>query len=293
MADATLSNAGAVSASQDILPTPDSAAEAVPDKRLLPPLRLLGPVGMFLLFLLAWKAATTLFQIKPFILPSPEAVIQAFVVEGPYLLRQLGHTVQMAVSGFVLAAVIGVSVAILFSQSRLLEYSLYPYAILLQTTPIIAIAPLIVIWAGIGDTAVIVISFIIALFPIIANTTLGLTSVDNSMLNLFRMNNASRWQELLWLRLPFAVPYMFSGFRISTGLAVIGAIVGEFLVGTGGFGGGMGYTLIIAASQLKTAMLFAAVMLCALLGICNFLIVSTVGNLLLRNWHESAVQHEN
>ena len=229
MAELMASEASAVTASADVTSTPDSAAEAAPDRRLLPPLRLLGPIVMFFVFLLAWKGATTLFSIKPFILPPPEAVIQAFMVEGPYLLKQLGHTVQMAVSGFVLAAVIGVSVAILFSQSKLLEFSLYPYAILLQTTPIIAIAPLIVIWAGIGDAAVIVISFIIALFPIIANTTLGLTSVDNSMLNLFRMNNASRWQELLWLRLPFAVPYMFSGFRISTGLAVIGAIVGEFL----------------------------------------------------------------
>ena len=273
--------------------TPDVPAELLPDRGRLPSLRLLGPVVMFLFFLLAWKGATSLFAIKPFILPPPEAVIQSYLVDGPYLLRQLGHTVLMALSGFLLAAVIGVAVAIVFSQSRLLEYSLYPYAILLQTTPIIAIAPLIVIWAGIGDTSVIVISFIIALFPIIANTTLGLTSVDNSMLNLFRMNNASRWQELLWLRLPFAVPFMFSGFRISTGLAVIGAIVGEFLVGTGGVGGGMGYTLIIAASQLKTAMLFAAVSLCALLGICNFLVVSLIGNLLLRNWHESAVRHEN
>src|SRR5687767_2242593 len=127
--------------------------ELEPDRRRLPPLRLLGPIGMFILFLLAWKGATTFFAIKPFILPPPEAVIQSYIVDGPYLLRQLGHTVLMAISGFSLAAVIGVSVAVLFSQSKLLEFSLYPYAILLQTTPIIAIAPLIVIWAGIGDTA--------------------------------------------------------------------------------------------------------------------------------------------
>ena len=256
-------------------------------------LRLLAPAAAFCVFLVAWKGATTLFEIKPFILPPPEAVVTSFANDGPYLLRQLAHTVQMAVMGYVLAAFIGILVAIVFSQSKLLEYSLYPYAVLLQTTPIIAIAPLIVMWAGIGDTSIVVISFIIALFPIIANTTLGLTSVDNNLLNLFRMNNASRRHELLWLRLPFSLPYMFTGLRISSGLAVIGAIIGEFLVGTGGTAGGMGDTLIIAAGQLKTAMLFASVLLCALLGIVSFLIVSTIGNLLLRNWHESAVRHEN
>lgn len=256
-------------------------------------IRVAAPLLAFVGFLLAWKGATTFLNIKPFILPPPEAVLRSYVADGPYLLSQLAHTVQMSLTGFALAATIGVTVAVLFSQSKILEYSLYPYAILIQTTPIIAIAPLIVIWAGIGDTAVVVISFIIALFPIIANTTLGLTSVDNNLLNLFRLNGANRWQELAWLRLPFALPYLFSGLRISSGLAVIGAIVGEFLVGTGGTGGGMGYTLIIAASQLKTAMLFAAVSLCAGLGIATFLVVSTIGNLLLRNWHESAVRHEN
>lgn len=280
----------ATSGTEDVGAAADSPDRARARARLL---RVLAPVAAFVLFVIAWKGATVLFDIKPFILPPPEAVVSAFGSEGPYLLRQLAHTVQMSVTGYLLATVIGVSAAILFSQSKLLEYSLYPYAVLLQTTPIIAIAPLIVMWAGIGDTSVIVIAFIIALFPIIANTTLGLTSVDNNLLNLFRMNNAGRWQELLWLRLPFALPYMFTGLRISSGLAVIGAIVGEFLVGTGGTAGGMGYTLIIAAGQLKTAMLFAAVLLCALLGIVSFLIVSTVGNLLLRNWHESAVRHEN
>jgi NitT/TauT family transport system permease protein len=256
-------------------------------------LRFVAPVGAFVGFLVLWKLAVTLFEIKPFILPPPEAVIWAFRDEGLYLLRQLAHTAQMAVMGYALAIAVGVSVAILFSQSKLLEVSLYPYAVLLQTTPIIAIAPLIVIWAGIGDKSIITISFIISLFPIIANTTLGLTSVDNNLLNLFRLNNANRWQELVWLRIPYALPSMFTGLRISSGLSVIGAIVGEFLVGTGGTEGGMGYTLIIVAGQLKTALLFASVLLCALLGITFFFAVSFVGNRLLRNWHESAVTHEN
>jgi NitT/TauT family transport system permease protein len=185
---------------------PDRTADAA-EREAGPPraFRVLAPVAAFCLFLVAWKTATVVLAIKPFILPPPEAVIGAFASDGPYLLRQLGHTATMAVFGYLLAAAIGISVAIVFSQSKLLEYSLYPYAVLLQTTPIIAIAPLIVMWAGIGDTSIVVISFIIALFPIIANTTLGLTSVDNNLLNLFRMNNAGRRHELLWMRLPFSL----------------------------------------------------------------------------------------
>jgi NitT/TauT family transport system permease protein len=254
----------------------------------------IGPPALaFVVFLLAWRFVNGVLNVAPYILPPQERVLQAFVEDGPYLLEQLWHTVKMAVFGYALAIAVGVSIAVLFSQSKVLERSLYPYAIFLQTTPIIAIAPLIVIWAGIGDNSVVIIAFIIALFPIIANTTLGLTSVDNNLINLFRMNNATRWQELVWLRVPFSLPYLFTGLRISSGLSVIGAIVGEFLVGTGGVGGGMGYTLIIAAGQLKTARLFAAVFLCALLGIAFFLVVSTIGNQLLKNWHESAVRHEN
>lgn len=251
------------------------------------------PAASFALFLLLWEGAIRLLGIKPYLLPPPGRVVMAFRDDGLYLLEQLWHTVRMAAMGFALAAVIGLLVAIVFSQSKILERSLYPYAILLQTTPIIAIAPLIVMWAGIGDRSVVIIAFIIAVFPIIANTTLGLTSVDHNLLNLFAMNNASRWQELLWLRLPYSLPYLLTGLRISSGLSVIGAIVGEFLVGTGGVGGGMGYTLIIAAGQLKTARLFAAVLLCALLGISFFLLVGALSSRLLRHWHESAVRHEN
>jgi NitT/TauT family transport system permease protein len=272
---------------------PSSPADAGPSRtrRLVSSL---GPPALtFVLFLLAWRFVNGVLDVKPYILPPQERVLASFVEDGPYLLEQLWHTVKMSVVGYALAIAVGVSVAILFSQSKVLERSLYPYAILLQTTPIIAIAPLIVIWAGIGDNSVVIIAFIIALFPIIANTTLGLTSIDNNLLNLFRLNNASRWQELIWLRIPFSLPYLFTGLRISSGLAVIGAIVGEFLVGTGGTGGGMGYVLIVAAGQLKTARLFAAVLLCALLGIAFFLVVSTIGNQLLKNWHESAMRHEN
>jgi NitT/TauT family transport system permease protein len=251
------------------------------------------PVVMFVLFLTLWKAATLLLDIQPYIIPPPERVLQSFQEDGLYLLKQLEHTVRMAVLGFGLAAAIGIGTGVLFSQSRVLEKSLFPYAILLQTTPIVAVAPLIVLWAGIGDNSIVIIAFIIALFPIIANTTLGLTSVDRNLINLFEMGNASRWQKLLWLQLPYAMPNVFTGLRISSGLAVIGAIIGEFLVGTGGYGGGMGYTLILDSGQLRTARMFAAIGLTALLGLSVFALVGLVGNLLLKNWHESAVTHEN
>jgi len=250
------------------------------------------PLAALALLLGLWKVTTMVAGLPPYLLPPPEAVLEAAIQRWPYLLTQMRHTVGMALAGYGAAAVVGISVAILFSQSRWIERSLFPYAILLQTTPISAIAPLIVLWFGIGDLSVMMISFVISLFPIIANSTAGLVSVDHRLLDLFRLYNARRWQELWRLRIPFALPYVFTGLRISAGLSVLGAVLGEYLVGTGGVTGGMGYAIMAAAGQMRTALLIAAIALCALLGVSFFWIVSAVGHRLLVRWHDSSAPRQ-
>ena len=177
-----------------------------------------------------------------------------------------------------------IAIAVLFSQSRILERSLYPYAIFLQTVPIVAIAPLIVLWIGHGLYGIVAVSFIISLFPIIVNTTAGLTSTSAELLELFALNGASRWQTLTKLRIPNAVPSMLTGAKISCGLSVIGAIVGEFFVGHTTTHYGLGYLVLSTSQNLKTAHLFAAVIASALLGIALFGIVTLTGSTLLARW---------
>jgi NitT/TauT family transport system permease protein len=163
---------------------------------------------------------------------------------------------------------------------------------MLQTIPIVAIAPLIVIWVGAGMNAVVLIAFIISLFPIISNATAGLTSTDHNLISMFELYNASWWQRMVKLKLPYAMPYLMTGLRISSGLAVIGAIVGEFIAGIGGLRGGLGYVIISAYNRVQIPYLFAAALSSALLGIVIFVAVSVVSGRFLRHWHESAVRRE-
>jgi NitT/TauT family transport system permease protein len=185
------------------------------------------------------------------------------------------------------------SAALVMSQSKLVERSIYPFAILLQTIPLIAYAPLIVIWVGAGMNAVVTISFIIALFPMISNTIAGLTSTDHNLVSMFELYNANWWQRMVKLKLPAALPYIMTGLRISSGLAVIGAIIGEFIAGIGGLRGGLGYVIVSAANRLEMSYLFAAALCSSVLGLVIFIGISMVSARFLRHWHESAVQREN
>ena len=232
------------------------------------------PVLFSVLVALVWHGAVTLLGIKPYLLPGPLAVVDAVSTHLETLLGAAALTALAALSGFVLSFAIGFLVAVLFSQSRLAERSLYPYAIFLQTVPIVAIAPLIVLWIGHGLAGVVAVSFIISLFPVIANTTAGLTSVDEELLDLFSLNQASRWQVLTKLRVPHAVPAMLTGARISCGLSVIGAIVGEFFAGYGSEDFGLGYLIILTNAQTKTDYLFGSILFSTLLGLVFFGLVS-------------------
>jgi len=203
-------------------------------------------------------------------------------------------TLQITVVAFVAAAVSGLLISMVFTQSKWIERSLFPYAVILQTTPVVAIAPLIIIWLKNNTFAALVVcAWIVAFFPIVSNTTLGLNSVDRNLINLFQLYKASRWQTLLYLRLPSAMPYFLGGLRISGGLALIGAVVAEFVAGTGGAKSGIAYQILISSYNLQIPRMFAALILTTGLGVLIFVGLTALSDLLLRKWHESAIRHEN
>jgi len=252
-------------------------------------LNVLVPFAVGLLVLAAWQALVSAFDVPRYIVPSPALVAKTLVEDWGLLAGSLLVTLKVTLLALLLAVVAGVTVAFLFIQSRWIERALFPYAVLLQVTPIVAIAPLIIIWVRNTELALILCAAIVALFPVIANTTLGLRSVDPGLADLFRMNEAGRLQTLLRLRVPAALPYFFGGLRISSGLALIGAVVAEFVAGTGGSGAGLAYQILLAGLQLNIPRLFAALVLIALAGVALFLLMAGLAKLALGNWHESEI----
>jgi len=239
-------------------------------------------------FLAMWEAVVRLRDIPPYILPAPSAVGLSLWNDGPSLVGSLLVTLRITLSALAAAALIGGAIALLFSRSRLLELSLFPYAVILQVTPIVAIAPLIIIWVQQPFLALLVCAWIVAFFPIVSNTTVGLNSADRNLLALFRLYGASPGQTLLYLRLPTALPYFLAGLRISGGLALIGAVVAEFVAGTGGAETGLAFRILEAGYRLAIPRLFAALFLLSLTGIVIYLLLDWLSRRALRHWHESA-----
>jgi NitT/TauT family transport system permease protein len=252
----------------------------------------LAPVGVGVVVLVLWHALVKAFDVPKFLVPGPLVVAETLVADWGLLFGSLLVTLKITFGAFFLAVVIGTLVAFLFVQSRWIEMSLFPYAVLLQVTPIVAIAPLIIIWVKQPTLALIVCATIVALFPIISNTILGLRSVNPGLINLFRMNKATRWQTLVQLRIPSAAPYFFGGLRISSGLALIGAVVAEFVAGTGGTGAGLAYQILQAGYQINIPRLFAALFMISVTGVLLFLLMVFLSKLALASWHESEVVHE-
>ena len=246
--------------------------------------RVWPPLLVFTGVLLLWQLLCTALAVPAYLVPTPTRVATAALHNAAPLATGTALTALAALLGLLISLTLGTLIAIAFSQSRFLARSLYPYAIFLQTVPIVAVAPLIVIWFGTGVASVVLVAVIISLFPVITNGTTGLTRVDPTYLELFAMRDATRTQILLKLRLPGAVPYLVTGAKIASGLAVIGAIVGEFFAGYGTAGFGLGYLIVQASGQLKTAELFAAIFACTLLGLLLFAAVSLLGELVLRRW---------
>ncbi|MGH8682458.1 MAG: ABC transporter permease [Burkholderiales bacterium] len=255
-------------------------------------LRWVAPLAVGILVILVWHALVTAFDVPKYIVPSPLLVVETLITDRELLFRSLLITLKITFGAFFMAVLIGTVVAFLFVQSRWIEVSFFPYAVLLQVTPIVAIAPLIIIWVRNPTAALVVCATIIALFPIIANTTLGLRSVNPGLVDLFRMNRASRWQTLTQLRIPSAAPYFFGGLRISSGLALIGAVVAEFVAGTGGTGAGLAYQILQAGFSINIPRLFAALFLITVTGVALFLLMVFLSRLALGSWHESEVVPE-
>lgn len=250
--------------------------------------RILAPVAVGAAFLVLWEATVRIEQIPSYVLPPPSAVAVSLWTDGPSLFGSLLVTLRVTLAALAAAALIGGGIALLFSLSRIVELSLFPYAVILQVTPIVAIAPLIIIWVRQPFLALLVCAWIVAFFPIVSNTTVGLNSADRNLLALFRLYGASRGQTLLYLRLPTALPYFLAGLRISGGLALIGAVVAEFVAGTGGAETGLAFRILEAGYRLAIPRLFAALLLLSLTGIVIYLLLDLLSRRLLRNWHESA-----
>lgn len=245
---------------------------------------LLAPVLTFAAVLAAWEILVRALAVPAFLLPPPSSVLAAASAERAMLAGSMWTTAKGALAGLVLSAVIGTTAGLVLSLSAVLERALYPYALFLQTVPIVAVAPLLVLWFGPGLRAVAVSAFIVSVFPVIANTLSGLHGTDPRLKDLFRLYRAGTFDTLFKLKLPFALPSMATGYRVASGLSVIGAIVGEFVAGFSERDAGLGITVLAAYRQLRTDLLFAAVMLASALGLALFWAVSSGSALLLRRF---------
>jgi NitT/TauT family transport system permease protein len=249
--------------------------------------RVAYPGALALALLAAWQGLVSGLELPPYLVPSPLLMLQTLVVHFGAFMLALWVTLKVTLLAFALATMVGVAVSFLFVQSRLVETTLFPYAILLQVTPIVAVAPLIIIWVKNPTAAMVVCAALVALFPIIANTTLGLRSVDPDLQAYFRLNGATRWQTLRRLRIPSALPYFFGGLRISSGLSLIGAVVAEFVAGTGGTGSGLAYQVLQAGFMLDIPRMFAALLLISLTGVVLFVLMAALTRRFIGRWHAS------
>ncbi|HXC56088.1 MAG TPA: ABC transporter permease [Rhizomicrobium sp.] len=251
------------------------------------------PAALGIAAIAFWQWRVRALGISPLVLAAPSDIWAAFLLNFDTLMAALWFTLKITLSAFALATVGGVALAVLFSQSRIVEYALYPYAVVLQVTPVVAIAPLLLIWIGYDHvgTVLVLLAWIIAFFTVLSNTTVGLRSADHNLLDLMKLYGASRWQILWRLQLPGALPYLLAGMKISGGLALIGAVTAEFVAGSGN-DLGLGWIITLANRNLDTAEEFAALTLLSTLGIVILFALTALEWALLHRWHESAVKRQ-
>lgn len=254
--------------------------------------RVVYPMLVGLVLLLVWHGLVSGLDLPAYLVPSPVLMFQTLVTDWSALFGSLLVTVKITVLAFVVATVAGVLISFLFVQSKAIETALFPYAVLLQVTPIVAVAPLIIIWVRDPTLSMVICASLVALFPIISNTTLGLRSVEPDLQAYFKLQRATRLQTLWRLRIPSALPYFFGGLRISSGLALIGAVVAEFVAGTGGTGAGLAYQILQAGFQLNIPRMFAALLLISLTGVALFVLMAWLSRLALGGWHASETSHD-
>jgi NitT/TauT family transport system permease protein len=249
---------------------------------------LLLPVIVAAVGAVAWELVVRLNDIPPYVLPGPLLVLQTLIADWGVLSESLATTLVTTLEGFVAAAIGGIALALLFNQSTWLNTALFPYAVVLQVTPVIAIAPLLLIYLP-QQTAVVVCAWIVGFFPVLSNTALGLNSVDRNLTGLFQLYGASRWQTLRYLQLPAALPYILGGLRIAGGLSLIGAVVAEIAAGSAGAGSGLAYRIAESGYRLNIPRMFAALLLLSVAGIVIYGVLALISHLVLRRWHESAL----
>ena len=247
-------------------------------------------VGLFIITV--WQSLVIAYELPPYLVPSPWLMVKTLFIDWAELSLALWVTVKITLLAFMLAAVLGVLISFVFVQSKLIETALFPYAVLLQVTPIVAVAPLIIIWVKDPLASMVICATLVALFPIISNTTLGLRSVEPDLQNYFKLNRATRFQSLVRLRIPSALPYFFGGLRISSGLSLIGAVVAEFVAGTGGSGAGLAYQILQAGFRLNIPRMFAALLLISLTGVALFAAMAWLSRWALGSWHASEISHD-
>lgn len=254
--------------------------------------RWLLPVVVMVATIALWQWYVVAFKVPHYILPGPDRVVQALIADWSMLWPALLITIAITLGALIIATIGGVGLAVLFAQSKWVEMSFFPYAVILQVTPVIVIAPLIFIYVPSKIAGLLICAWIVAFFPILSNTTLGLNSADHNLRNLFQLYGATRWQTLRYLRLPAALPYFLGGLKIAGGLSLIGAIVAEFVAGTGGLGSGLAFKILEASYRLNIPRMFAAILLISVTGIIIFASLSVLSHLLLRHWHESAIKRD-
>lgn len=254
-------------------------------------MRVVLPIIVFAAGLAVWELVVRVKEIPPYVLPAPSVIFLTLIKDWSVLSQSLATTLLTTLEGFVAASIGGIALALLFNQSKWVEYSFFPYAVVLQVTPVIAIAPLLLIYLE-QQTAVVVCAFIVAFFPVLSNTTLGLNSVDRNLAGLFQLYGASPPQTLRFLKLPAALPYILGGLRIAGGLSLIGAVVAEIAAGTAGAGSGLAYRIAESGYRLNIPRMFAALLLLSLAGIVIYGVLAVVSHLVLRRWHESALGKE-
>ena len=278
-------DAGAIDAMPDDTPAPSGHT-------LRPAIeKWLGAAAPYLFGILvlgSWEAIVRIQDVPAYLLPSPLLIAQTLIRDFSLLLPSLLVTLKTTILAFLMAGAGGLLLGLLFTLSRWIERTLFPYAVILQVTPVVAIAPLIIIWSKNTQIALLICAWIVAFFPIVSNTAVGLNSTDRNLIDLYRLYGASKLQTLLLLKLPSALPYYLAGLRISGGLALIGAVVAEFVAGTGGTQSGLAYRILESGYRIEIPRMFAALFLISLSGILIFVCLSLFSRLPLRNWHDSA-----
>lgn len=252
----------------------------------------LAPLSFGVGLLLFWQFAVTWNNVPHYVLPSPVRIGEALMEDWGTLGLSLLSTLRVTFQALFFAITLGIGLAVLFTQWRWMEKSLLPYVIVLQVTPVVSLAPLIIIWVGDINTSLLICAWLVAFFPILSNTMLGLQSADHNLVDLFEVYGATRWQKLTLLRLPSSMPYFLGGLKISGGLALIGAVVAEFVAGTGGVGSGLAFRILESGYQLRIPRMFAALIMISITGILIYLATTWVSWMILRKWHESAVKKD-